>query len=248
MRATFILLLIVLFNIQIIYSQYDEVVYLKNGSIIKGKIIELKPNEYLKFKTFDGNLWVFAYSDIEKFDMERNDVIKFRRDSLRKSYLFCDAGFLIGTVTNDMKAPFSFLTTYNFQLVKSLYFGIGTGLEFFQMTYIPLIADIRISPANTNVSFYFQGGLTFPMNEKGDLQDVEYKFKRGFLINPGISYTFSGQNSNEFVISIGYRYQVTDAERVEQTEPQYYYPYYSDDYSIITRLNRFSLRFGYRFK
>ena len=47
-------------------NSYTEVVYLKNGSIIKGIIIEQIPNEKLKIETKDGNVFVYEFKDIEK--------------------------------------------------------------------------------------------------------------------------------------------------------------------------------------
>ena len=41
-------------------------VYLKNGSIIKGKIIENVPGDHIKIKCKDGNIWAFKESEIEK--------------------------------------------------------------------------------------------------------------------------------------------------------------------------------------
>jgi hypothetical protein len=247
MRRTLLLLSLIICFISTVRAQYNEVIYLKNGSIVKGKILEMRINEYVKFKTFDDNLWVFKYDDIEKFEMEKINEFHYKPDSLKQNYLQSDIGFMIGTVANEMKAPLSFLTSYNFQLTNSLFWETGTGLEFYQMTYIPVITGLRIAPLYSNFSIYFQGGLTFPINEKGTINQVEYKFKYGYLINPGISYTFRNTEKAEFVISLGYRFQKTDAERVTPDASSYYDPY-NREYSIITKLNRFSLRLGYKFK
>ena len=51
-------------------NSYTEVVYLKNGSIIKGIIIEQIPNEKLKIETKDGNVFVYEFKDIEKITKE----------------------------------------------------------------------------------------------------------------------------------------------------------------------------------
>lgn len=51
-------------------SQFTEVVYLKNGSIIKGVIIEQIPNASLKIKTADGNIFSYAISEVEKITKE----------------------------------------------------------------------------------------------------------------------------------------------------------------------------------
>lgn len=47
-------------------EQWQDVVYLKNGSIIKGIIIEQVPNVSITLMTQDGNKFVFEIDDIEK--------------------------------------------------------------------------------------------------------------------------------------------------------------------------------------
>ena len=52
-------------------SNYQDVVYLKNGSIIRGTIIEQIPNVSLKIETADGNLFVYKIDEVEKMTKER---------------------------------------------------------------------------------------------------------------------------------------------------------------------------------
>ncbi len=47
-----------------------DVVYLKNGSVIHGMIIETIPNVSIKIQTADGNVFVYNFSDIEKYGKE----------------------------------------------------------------------------------------------------------------------------------------------------------------------------------
>jgi hypothetical protein len=51
-------------------SQFIEVVYLKNGSVIKGIIVETIPNKSIKIQTKDGNTFVFSFNDVEKITKE----------------------------------------------------------------------------------------------------------------------------------------------------------------------------------
>ncbi len=44
----------------------QEVVYLKNGGVIRGLIIEQKPNESLKIQTVDGNVFVYKMDEVDK--------------------------------------------------------------------------------------------------------------------------------------------------------------------------------------
>ena len=54
-------------------QQTRDVVYLKNGSIVKGTITEMNPSKDLKIETADGSLFVYEMSDIVK--MEKEDFI-----------------------------------------------------------------------------------------------------------------------------------------------------------------------------
>lgn len=48
-----------------------SVVYLKNGSIIRGTIIEMIPDSLIKIQTGDKNVFVYKYREIEKISSEQ---------------------------------------------------------------------------------------------------------------------------------------------------------------------------------
>lgn len=62
-----------------IFSQevQDVVVHLKNGSVIRGNILEHIPNVSIKIKTKDGNIFVFKMEDIVK--MTKDKTIEKKR-------------------------------------------------------------------------------------------------------------------------------------------------------------------------
>ena len=63
MRKLLLLLTLLLsISTYVAAQNYTEVVYLKNGSIIKGVIIEQVPNVSLKIKTSDGSLIMWRKS------------------------------------------------------------------------------------------------------------------------------------------------------------------------------------------
>jgi hypothetical protein len=51
-------------------SEYIDVVYLKNGSIIRGTLIELIPNVSLKIETKDGSVFFYKMEEVEKITKE----------------------------------------------------------------------------------------------------------------------------------------------------------------------------------
>ena len=52
------------------YEQMVDVVYLKNGGIRRGIIVEQVPGESLKIKTNDGSVYVFKMDEISKITKE----------------------------------------------------------------------------------------------------------------------------------------------------------------------------------
>jgi hypothetical protein len=60
----------IFFAVSIAKAQSKDVVYLKNGSVIKGQILEIVPNSQIKIQTADGNIFVWSFSEIEKVTKE----------------------------------------------------------------------------------------------------------------------------------------------------------------------------------
>jgi len=67
MKKMFVLF-ILLFGI-IFSQQYEDVIYMKDGSVIKGLIIEQVPNDYIKIQSGQ-NVFVYQVSEIRKFTKE----------------------------------------------------------------------------------------------------------------------------------------------------------------------------------
>lgn len=51
-------------------QQLQDVVYLKNGSVIRGVIIEQVPNRSIRIQTVDGNVFVYNFEDIQRITKE----------------------------------------------------------------------------------------------------------------------------------------------------------------------------------
>lgn len=71
-----ILLIITLLITSLIYSQNEiDIVYLKNGSIIKGNIVKIVPNKDVKLTIKNGSIFIVKMSDIDKIEKETNNVV-----------------------------------------------------------------------------------------------------------------------------------------------------------------------------
>ena len=72
------LLLILLADMAFSQNQKKDVVYLKNGSVIRGEIIEQIPNKSIKIQTSDRNIFVYDFTEIEKITKELSSAPQAR--------------------------------------------------------------------------------------------------------------------------------------------------------------------------
>lgn len=161
-------IIIVLFT-SITFSQqlYEDVVYLKNGSIIHGIIIEQVPNVSLKIKTHDGNVFVFSFSDLEKTTKEYLS----QKDFIFQNGIYgeCHVGILTGgsiiTDNNNYKVSDLILTIGGiggYRINENMRFGFGFEYNKYPSTIIvPLFTQFRFnyfkSSNITPISFFDLG-------------------------------------------------------------------------------------------
>ena len=59
MKKIVICLFALMISTMAFVTMAQDVVYLKNGSVIKGSVIEMIPNQSIKVQTADGSLFVY---------------------------------------------------------------------------------------------------------------------------------------------------------------------------------------------
>ena len=61
-----------LFALNALFAQqyYQDVIYLKDSTVVKGIIIEQVPNQTYKIKTADNEVFLFKIDEIEKINKE----------------------------------------------------------------------------------------------------------------------------------------------------------------------------------
>jgi hypothetical protein len=124
-------------------QQYEDIVYLKNGSIIHGVIVEHIPGESIKIKTSDGNLFVFKMDEIERMKKEeifikkeevKIDSIKaknikssLKSDSIKKKIKELSAD---NSVTIQPIGLLTLLTNIEYDRALSKNFSMGLKVSF----------------------------------------------------------------------------------------------------------------------
>jgi len=161
-------------------QQMEDVIYLKNGSVIHGIIIEQIPNVSIKIKTLDGNIFAYKYEDIEKFTKEESNSSLATESNTKKigEFGFKQKKFFVGIKAgygNWGSVTYGLSLDYGF----SNYFGIGLDVAYTTWednSYS--FTDYDTTHGYTNYS------LKYSYNLIGLLLNLSYHFNPGEKFDP----------------------------------------------------------------
>jgi hypothetical protein len=218
-------------------AQEVDHVYLKTGSIVRGKILEIAPEDQIKIEDLGGNLWVFAMNEVERITAEpyemgpgmSSEPLGFEAGFVNMTSM----GFLVGSSQNEQVAPFSLLTVNGYRTSAGLFAGIGTGVEFLSTNYLPFFLDLRFDLFGEDVVPYLisKGGYALPLSADTRSYDIDYTYAGGPLLGVGVGLKVRTRPHFAWDLSISYRYQETSyTENYDWNNQEYEY---TDIYSRI---------------
>ncbi len=254
MKTTSFLLLALLLALPIlIFAQQNEfdALYLNNGSVLRGKVLESTPGKGVKIEIVGNNVLVIPENEIQKIVMrEGTSETKTQPENPGQSskieifpqiHMFGGADQSMGITT---------AVAYRFPFRLSA--GIGTGVEWFNGAKLPVFANVhyKILPGSLSPFVYGQAGYAFSIDNNQN--DYYYYYSQnqdnhgGFLagIGAGLSKDISANTAITF--SIGYRYLQTKITSE-------YNPYYDGNPNHIIKsdrtekFNRIALSVGIKF-
>lgn len=174
-------------------DNYQDVVYLKNGSIIRGVIIEQVPNKSIKIETADNSIFVCQFDEIEKITKEKPISKKNNQLGRKKGFIGLELGanLPIGKFAdeNDGAAKtglqinfinFGYLFSENIGITAT-WFGASNPIEGFGSDYLWAQGGLLIGPL-----------FSIPFSEK-----VEWDIKpmvglsRATITNIGLEYSIA---------------------------------------------------------
>lgn len=207
-------------------DSYQDVVYLKNGGIMRGLIIEQIPNKSIKLQTADKNVFVYQIDEIEKMTKELNQTPistpKIKKISQHGYLLLVEEGVALGV--GDYGRDFnklSIINGYKFNSYISL--GGGTGFRYCfnsKDIYLPIFVDFRVNFSSKRVTPYASVALgsTYNLSSQGETP--------GVLFNPAVGIKFRFTKRMGLNVGIGYDLQSMD--------------YFTTDYYDWSITNEFS--------
>lgn len=188
----------------LIHAQSSQkAVYLKNGEILKGQIIE-ESEIYLKVEILGGSVFVVSKDNIVKIvgEVERitpEALMKAKRRTSIKSkfHHIVNAGFLTGVnIQNGILHGSSFQYVLGYEFKKNFDLGLGFGCDF------------------QDKGNYYEGFLPIFIEGKGSLEayfpsyfysvQLGYSINRSLYFHPKVGYKFFNTKKIDLNVELGY--------------------------------------------
>lgn len=190
----------------------EDVLYLKNGSIIRGVIIEQIINQSIKIQTKDRNVFVFKYEEIEKITKENNNnsFNHFNKDEIKKDGFTNITELLVSPSTGAVKInngiiknnnySFGIRTINGYQFNEHLSIGIGIGIEkYIKATLLPISFDVRANILKGKTTPFINSNFGYSLG----INDSE----GGMIFNPSIGVRTYIRKNIAYVFSLGLKWQ-----------------------------------------
>lgn len=234
-----------------------ELIYLKNGSVIKGQVVPV--DEQKTVVHADRNTWVFNNSEIDTIVPKRLAGRSFSQGAIKTDpgiksfFLKAAAGVLASSSDNNKAAPFSFDASCNFRLFPGFYAGFGGGIDFLEETYMPAFLNLEYHFREARVTPFIgvQGGYSLPTDDEVDVRSGYYNGIPiywssiwnpsstsqtldncgGLMFNPSFGLVSHISENLGWSLSFGYRFQEVTFEG-------------GNKYELETTYNRFSVKVG----
>ena len=256
MRIVFLLIALLVSQLLLAQRGKRDVVYLKNGSIVRGTIVLQDPGKLIKLKTADNSLWVFSNDQIDSITRP----IRVHAPHKTGYFNLTELGVLAGNYANATKAPLSLLNISSWYFEKGFSTGLGVGIEFSNETYLPVVADFRyyfrdehplpFLTLQAGYAFALGGSYAETLRAVDDIRVYSNYYigpypnystaaiaaRGGFLINPAIGLQTRLNDNLALTFSAGYRWM------------RHHYSRSVDDYKLDIDFNRMSLKIGLLFK
>lgn len=211
MKKYFLMLVLFFLTLQCFSQKLRDAVYLKNGGVVYGNILEIIPDSTLKIQSTDGSIFIFKMGEVEKITKEeiqksiKKDTTP--KDIIKKGY----KGFFSGYKGFSSIDLAEFNTSHGIQ--KSPYLFLGGGIAIISLDASnPVIIPIF----NTRFNFRKENFTPFV-----DLKLGYGMFRNGGIhINPSFGFRL-GNNTAAFNCSVGYMYNEGNSRQIYREDENY---------------------------
>lgn len=251
MKKLCLIVIVIMATVSVFAQSEKGYVYLKNGTILKGKYQYTSDSLKLRIESA-GNIWLFDSSEVERVSGMRDRQKQiYTQESLKTPYFIrAEIGVLAGNAENSQSAPFSFTSSFNYIIQPQFSAGTGIGLEFLKETYLPVYLNLeyKFRDSYSTPYVFLKTGYQFAIEESRTVYYDVYPMwssiwpgpnyynenmeaKGGFLINSGVGY--QRMFSSGFGMSFAFGYQFHRLHYKGE-----------NDYSLDIDYNRLTIKLG----
>lgn len=192
-------------------SKKQDVVYLNDSSVLRGKIISQSPNG-IRLQMGDGSVWAFPQNRITQITQEPiPPLFQYKK---RGYAHYTELGPLVAgktTIDGVTTAAFSFHTINGYRFSRPLFLGLGVGADLYAtQTIVPVILSYRgdLSERGAVLPYVFaEGGYGFNLTQNTPTLSG---FKGGLTYAAGLGMKIPFNRTTGFLLGIGYHYQFTE--------------------------------------
>ena len=219
MKRFVICLFVLVISTMAFVTMAQDVVYLKNGSVIKGSVIEMIPNQSIKIQTADGSLFVYQMNEVDRIERDANAKSKqsndedvFEGDYIERGFrgiIDLSSHYGVGDAEDNYLLTASF--TPGYQITHFLFVGCGAAptLALYDNKYRDEVETAFILPVYGAIRFDFINAKVSPFLDIRSGYSITNDCK-GFY-----GYAGAGCRIFRWSLSAGYTYQKNESSRVD---------------------------------
>ncbi len=235
----------------------NDIIYLKNGTVLKGKLIEQVPDSIVKIEIAGGSVFVVTMAELDyiayrqKTEPSQVQAVNAESSS-RKSKGYCSVsqiGLLPGSgnsydyywYSSSPSVGVTVQTIHGYRFNPHILAGAGLAIDIIDNLIGQLFIDGRYEILNKKATPFVFGdfGYGLPFDGKYTDESVSISYKGGITAGGGIGMRMNFRNEGAFVVEVGYK--------MEKYSQYYDYVNWGDDVTNKYTYNRMAIRMGLAF-
>lgn len=257
-KRTLVVVLILMANISLLSAQtgLQDIVYLKDGSILRGTIIAQYPDSIVKIEIAGGSVFAVGMKQLDHIEYKVRAVkpeIPVTSDTpairKQKGYFNVTAmGVLPGSNLNygyyygpSTSVGFTVQSIHGYRFNPHFLTGAGLAIDFIQYPMGQLFADGRweILSRKTTPFIFVDAGYGIPLAGESSDPSVQITYKGGVTAGAGAGMRVNFRNEGAFIMEVGYK-------MIKRSE-EYDYDVWGTDKTTKYTYNRLAIRVGLAF-
>ncbi len=215
-------------------QQHQDIIFLKDGSVVWGTIFEYVPGKSVTLRTVDNLVTTYTYEEIERIRTEGlPPSAPAYSDKVSNPYHYVNV-FQLGVLDRNGQRLSTFSLLHGVRPSEHQSYALGIGWDSYGSTrMIPLYVNFKAYSLAVDASPYAFVDVGYSL---GKLQERAKWDAGGFLADAGVGLMATTPWSVMLVMQVSYRYQrMTSYEPNQSLRLWDYLPIYGMEYQRVNR-------------